>query len=298
MTICTTISIVGFLALSLLIGAAPAGAQALDGTAGDAPQFAQSLVEPTAPEEGAPSLDSPSVGAVAPTQEYAPVILTTVPAPMVVELFTSEGCSSCPPADAFMEDLTQRQYVLPLSFHVDYWDYIGWKDKFADPAFTNRQRAYAEAQGSSMVYTPQMIVAGAIDVVGSDRKAVDKALKSAYTRNTMYRIQVARDPQGRVMVQFPEASIGVPATVWLVTYQKSAESKVKAGENAGRDLMTYNVVRSLQKVGMWWGPATEIELKLDPVAKANSPDACAIIANQAEHGPIIAAAAFNFTKAW
>jgi hypothetical protein len=141
-------------------------------------------------------------------------------------------------------------------------------------------------------------VAGAIDVVGSDRKAVDKALKAAYTRNTMYRIHVARDPQGRVMVQFPEASIGVPATVWLVTYQKSAESKVKAGENAGRDLMTYNVVRSLQKVGMWWGPATEIELKLDPVAKANSPDACAIIANQAEHGPIIAAAAFNFTKAW
>ena len=235
---------------------------------------------------------------MAPKQEYAPIILTTVPAPMVVELFTSEGCSSCPPADALMGELAQRQYVLPLSFHVDYWDYIGWKDKFADPLFTNRQRAYAEAQGSSMVYTPQMIVAGAIDVVGSDRKAVEKALKTAYTRNTMYRIQVARDPKGRVVVQFPEAPIGVPATVWLVTYQKSAESKVKSGENSGRDLMTYNVVRSLQKVGMWYGPATEIELKLDPEAKANSPDACAIIANQAEHGPIIAAAAFNFTKAW
>ena len=90
----------------------------------------------------------------------------------------------------------------------------------------------------------------------------------------------------------------MPATIWLVTYQKVAESHVKAGENAGRSLKTYNVVRSLQKVGMWWGPATEIELKLDPAAKANSPDACAIIANQAEHGPIIAAAAFNFTKAW
>lgn len=297
MKICTTFSIAALMALSLLIGAAPAGAQALEGAEENAPRFGQSLVEPSAPDEGAPSLEAPSVGAVAP-QEYAPIILTTVPAPMVVELFTSEGCSSCPPADALLGELVERQYVLPLSFHVDYWDYIGWKDRFADPLFTARQRAYAEAQGSSMVYTPQMIVAGAIDVVGSDRKAVEKALKTAYTRNTMYRIQVGRDPKGRVVAQFPEAPIGVPATIWLVTYQKSAESRVKAGENSGRDLMTYNVVRSLQKVGMWYGPATEIELKLDPAAKANSPDACAIIANQAEHGPIIAAAAFNFTKAW
>jgi len=299
MRICTTFSSAVLVALSLLLGAVPAAAQALDGAEdGSAPRYGQSLIESTPPDEGAPAADSPSLGAVAPKQEYAPIILTTVPAPMVVELFTSEGCSSCPPADALMGELVQRQYVLPLSFHVDYWDYIGWKDEFADPLFTSRQRAYAEAQGSSMVYTPQMIVAGAIDVVGSDRKAVDKALSTAYTRNTMYRIQVARDPDGRVIVQFPEAPIGVPATVWLVTYEKSAESKVTAGENAGRDLMTYNVVRSLQKVGMWWGPATEIELKLDPAAKANSPDACAIIANQAEHGPIIAAAAFNFTKAW
>jgi hypothetical protein len=284
MKICTTFSIAALLALSLAFGAAPAGAQA--------------LVEPTAPDESAPTLESPSVGAVAPKADYAPIVLTTVPAPMVVELFTSEGCSSCPPADEFVEELAQRQFVLPLSFHVDYWDYIGWKDRFADPIFTARQRAYAAAQGTSMVYTPQMIVAGAIDVVGSDRKAVEKALKTAYTRNTMYRIQVARDPQGRVVVEFPDAQIGVPATVWLVTYQKSGESKVGAGENSGRKLMTYNVVRSLQKVGMWYGPAAEIELKLDPQAKANSPDACAIIANQAEHGPIIAAAAFNFTKAW
>jgi len=295
MRIWTAFSIAALVASGLLTGAAPAGAQAIEGSEGNAPRFGQSLV---APVEDGPNAEGPSVGALAPKQEYTPIILTTVPAPMVVELFTSEGCSSCPPADEFMEELAQRQYVLPLSFHVDYWDYIGWKDRFADPIFTSRQRAYAEAQGSSMVYTPQMIVAGAIDVVGSDRKAVEKALKTAYTRNTMYRIHVARDPEGRVVVQFPQAPIGVPATVWLVTYQKSAESKVKAGENTGRDLMTYNVVRSLQKVGMWYGAATEIELKLDPQAKANSPDACAIIANQAEHGPIIAAAAFNFTKAW
>ena len=297
MRICTTLSLAAVLALSLGLGAATARAQSLDGDAGSTgPGLGQSLVQPSVPDLDTPNVDTGALAA--PKQEYVPIVLSSVPAPMVVELFTAEGCSSCPPADALLGELAQRQYVLPLSFHVDYWDYIGWKDRFADPLFTRRQHAYAEAQGSSMVYTPQLIVAGAIDVVGSDRKAVEKALKIAYTRNTMYRIHVMREKDGRVVVQFPDAPIGVPATVWLVTYQRSEESHVKAGENAGRDLMTYNVVRSLQKVGMWTGPATEIELKLDQQAKANSPDACAIIANQAEHGPIIAAAAFNFAKAW
>jgi hypothetical protein len=207
------------LALGLLLGHASARAQSLDvdlnGTgSGNGPRVGQSLVQPASPDVDTGAL-------AAPKQEYVPIILSSVPAPMVVELFTSQGCSSCPPADAFLGELAQREDVIALAFHVDYWDYIGWKDKFADPLFTTRQRAYAEAQGSSMVYTPQMIVAGAIDVVGSDRKAVEKALKTAYTRNTMYRIQVGRDANGRVVVQFPEAPIGVPATVWLVNYRKS-----------------------------------------------------------------------------
>jgi hypothetical protein len=291
MRIFTTLSLVGFLGLGVAFGAASARAQSLEGnTTNNGPSLGQSLVQPSAP-------DADTDSTVEANHEYQ-VVLSTVPAPMVVELFTSEGCSSCPPADALLGELAQRQYVLPLSFHVDYWDYIGWKDRFADPLYTRRQYAYAQAQGSSMVYTPQMIVAGAIDVVGSDRKAVEKALKTAYTRNEMYGIHVKREDDGRVVAQFPEAPIGVPATVWLVTYQKSAQSHVKAGENAGRSLATYNVVRSLQKVGMWYGKATEIELKLDAVARANSPDACALIANQAENGPIVAAAAFNFDKAW
>ena len=290
MKIFATISLAAVLALGF--GATAARAQSAAGDEGTmGPSVGQSLVQPSSPDAGTGAL-------AAPKQEYQPITLSTVPAPMVVELFTSEGCSSCPPADALLGELAQRQYVLPLSFHVDYWDYIGWKDKFADPIYTRRQYAYAEAQGSSMVYTPQMIVAGAIDVVGSDRKAVEQALKTAYTRNAMYRIHVVREEDGRVMAEFPDAPIGVPATVWLVTYRKSEQSHVKAGENAGRNLMTFNVVRSLQKVGMWTGKATEIELKLDQAARANSPDACALIANQAEHGPIVAAAAFNFDKAW
>ena len=291
------------LTLALAAGSGAARAQTLDidlgGGGSGGPSYGQSLVEPGLPGSVDPGFDpaAPAAPDSTTAQEYTPVVLTTVPAPMVVELFTSEGCSSCPPADGLLGELTQRQYVLPLTFHVDYWDYIGWKDRFADPLFTERQRAYVEVQGSSMVYTPQMIVAGAIDVVGSDRKAVQKALKTAYTRNTMYRVQVARGNDGRVVARFPEAPIGVPATIWLLTYQKKADSQVKAGENAGRHLVTYNVVRSLKKVGMWFGPSTEIELKLDP-SKAGDPDACAIIANQAEHGPIIAAAAFNYASAW
>ena len=211
MRIRATILAAILLALGLVLGQA-ARAQSLDvdlDGAGNSngPRLGQSLVEPVSPRAGSPEVDT--VAPAEPEQSYVPIILSTVPAPMVVELFTSEGCSSCPPADELMEELAQRQFVLPLSFHVDYWDYIGWKDRFADPLFTARQRAYAGAQGSSMVYTPQMIVAGAIDVVGSDRKAVEKALKTAYTRNTMYRIRVARDPKGRVVAQFPGAGRAV-----------------------------------------------------------------------------------------
>lgn len=280
--------------VTVVLGALLAGPAAAQSLTGESEDGGSSLVQPFAP--GTPGQGGLTVET--PAHPYKPVVLTTMPAPIVVELFTSEGCSSCPPADSLLGELTERQYVLPLSYHVDYWDYIGWKDRFGDAKFTRRQYAYAEAQGSSMVYTPQMIVAGAIDVVGSDRKEVEKALKTAYTRNAMYRVHVMREDDGKVVAQFPEAPIGVPATIWLVTYQRSAESHVKAGENAGRSLMTYNVVRSLQKIGMWTGAATEIELKLDEQAKAAGPDACAIIANQAEHGPIVAAAGFKFENAW
>ena len=284
---------IGGAALAGFTLAALAGPAMAQNLTGETETGGSSLVQPFAPV-------SPGGGAQPKAQApgYKPIVLSTMPAPIVVELFTSEGCSSCPPADALLGELTQRQYVLPLSYHVDYWDYIGWKDRFGDPQFTRRQYAYAEAQGKQMVYTPQMIVAGAIDVVGSDRKAVEQALKTAYTRNAMYRVQILREDDGKVVAQFPEAPIGVPATIWLVTYQKNADSHVNAGENSGKHLQTYNVVRSLQKIGMWTGAATEIELDLDAAAKAASPDACAIIANQAEHGPIVAAAGFKFENAW
>ncbi len=222
------------------------------------------------------------------------VVLSTVPAPLVVELFTSEGCSSCPAADAILGDLKKRQFVLPLSYHLDYWDYIGWKDRFSRPEFLHRQQAYAKAQGTPLAYTPQMVVAGALQLLGTDREAIDKALETAFTRNTMYSIAVARKQDGGMIARFPQISETVPAAIWLVTYIKRAESTVTKGENAGKVLIGVNVVRSIRKIGQWKGEAFDLPVVLTEEEKQDRPDAIALLANQADFGPIIAAAAFDY----
>jgi hypothetical protein len=219
--------------------------------------------------------------------------------PVVVELFTSQGCSSCPPADSYLGQLSRRKDVLPLSYHVDYWDYIGWKDQFADPAYVGRQRAYAMTLGHHMVYTPQVVVAGAIDAQGADRAFIEQKIREAKARQRMYPLEVARDPQtGQVLLQLPEASLPVPATIWLVTYQYKDQAAIDRGVNTGRTLDSFNTVRSLQKVAVWNGHAATVPLQLDAKAKAAKPNACAIIANLADYGPVVAAVAFDFGDAW
>ncbi|HVM82619.1 MAG TPA: DUF1223 domain-containing protein [Candidatus Binatia bacterium] len=219
--------------------------------------------------------------------------------PVVIELFTSQGCSSCPAADSYLGQLAQRKDVLPLSYHVDYWDYIGWKDQFSDPAFVGRQRAYAMTLGHHMVYTPQIVVAGAADAQGANRAMIEQRIREAKARQRMYPIEVARDAAtGQVLLQLPEASLPVPATIWLVTYQYKDEAAVDSGENGGRKLDSFNTVRSLQKVAVWNGHAATLPLQLDDKAKARKPNGCAIIANLADYGPVVAAVAFDFDDAW
>jgi hypothetical protein len=219
--------------------------------------------------------------------------------PVVVELFTSQGCSSCPPADSYLGQLAQRKDVLPLSYHVDYWDYIGWKDQFADPAYVGRQRAYAMTLGHHMVYTPQVVVAGAVDAQGAERSVIEQKIREAKARQRMYPLEVARDPQsGEVLLELPEAPLPVPATIWLVTYQYKDKVAIDRGVNSGRTLDSFNTVRSLQKVGVWTGKAGTMALKLDDKAKAAKPNACAVFANLADYGPIVAAVAFDFGDAW
>ena len=227
-----------------------------------------------------------------------PVALETPSAPVVVELFTSEGCSTCAPANEYLRELSARRNLLPLSFHVDYWDYTGWKDRFADPAFAERQRAYAAARGKSMMYTPQMVIAGAIESVGTDRKAVEKALKKADRRHTMYDLSLAKDPQGGIHLGLPQAALSVPASLWLVTYVYQGATDIEAGENRGKHMITTNVVRTLRKVGMWDGRAEDRLISLNAAEIAAKPDACAIIANEAEFGPVVAAAAWEFKDLW
>lgn len=182
--------------------------------------------------------------AVAPTVEV-----------VVVELFTSEGCSSCPPADALLAELAGERAtgirVVALSEHVDYWDGPDWRDRFSSPLFTRRQEAYAHRLGLSSVYTPQLVVAGRTNALGSDRRAARAAIAAA-----------AREPSGRVAARIvpgaaAELSVavdatwpdGVPADVLVAVVQDRATTKVSGGENAGRTLEHVAVVRSLTVVG-------------------------------------------------
>jgi hypothetical protein len=256
--------------------------------------------EPVAPGSvPAANMPAPPVGLAAPAPQRQWIRPETESRPVVIELFTAQGCSNCPAADSYLGTLARRRDVLPLSFHVDYWDYIGWKDQFADPAFVGRQRAYAMTLGQHMVYTPQVVVGGASDAQGGNRAIIEQRIREAKARQRMYPLQVARDPQtGQVLLELPEAQLPVPATIWLVTYQYKDQAAIDRGENVGRKLESFNTVRSLQKVAVWNGHATTLPLKLDAKARAGNPNGCAIIANLADYGPVVAAIAFDFGDAW
>ncbi len=205
-------------------------------------------------------------------------------APAVVELFTSEGCSSCPPAEAYIGELTQRGDVLALTYHVDYWDDLGWRDRFALPSAVQRQRAYAKNLGLSSVYTPQAIIDGHQNFVGSDRFSIGKAL--AQPRNGAA-IDLSLQ-QGELRVGLP-AQQGVPESeVLLVAYQRTAVSPVARGENAGRTLREFNVVRELRTLGRWQGLKQEYRWRISSLPP-EATDAAVVVQGLGQ-APIIGAA--------
>ena len=213
---------------------------------------------------------------------FATVLATSVQAqeaPVVVELFTSQGCSSCPPADAFLTDLAhQRHDVLPLAFHVTYWDYLGWKDPYSLDAATARQREYARHLGEDGVYTPQMVVDGAKGFVGSSRAEGLSAIAGAARKQVP--VSVARDA-GSLLIMVG-AGVG-KAQVLLVGFDRTHETPVGRGENRGHTLLEFNVVRSLAPIGAWNGSA--VTLRQTPPAG----DGFAVLL-QAEDGRILGAA--------
>lgn len=189
-------------------------------------------------------------------EDPAPAAAPTV----LVELFTSQGCNACPPADALLAALAAEEGIVALSLHVDYWDYLGWRDSFGRPENTRRQKAYAAEDNARSIYTPQMIVQGRWRRVGSDVAAVRAAIETARARDARVVLELtAREDHVIVRVR-PLGTLSFETTgvLHLVTYDRPQTVRIDRGENAGRDITYVNVVRDWMKLGYWDGTAERV----------------------------------------
>ena len=208
----------------------------------------------------------------------------------VIELYTSQGCSSCPRADALLKRYIARPDVIALSFNVDYWDYLGWKDTLGKAAYSKRQRAYARARGDGKVYTPQVVANGLDHAVGSIKPQVDRALNKSADRLSGYRVgmELQNDQSNFVIKVAAGTKPSKPATIYIAAVDPAVTVKIKGGENHGRKITYHNVVRSMMPVGMWTGEATTIRLRRQDVLAAGGKK-CAVLLQAANAGPILAA---------
>jgi hypothetical protein len=211
---------------------------------------------------------------------------------VVVELFTSQGCNACPPADALMEELCRGRDVLGISYNIDAWDYLGWRDTLARPEFTRRQRMYAKARGDDAVYTPQMVINGRRHVVGNAREKVLAAIMEEEKAGGCQKVPLSMRRAAQALdIEIGEnaAFAGREATLWLVTMREKVRVKIRRGENRGRAITYHHVARRIVPAGMWHGKATRLSLPLGEIM-ADKADLCAAILQLGTHGPIIAAA--------
>lgn len=213
------------------------------------------------------------------------------PRPVVAELFTSQGCSSCPPADAYLGELAARDDVIALAYHIDYWDYIGWPDPFADPAFTARQRGYRPRLRNGSIYTPQMVIDGEDDAVGSRTWQVDALIAERLEARPADRFSIpvhAALDAGALRIEIPDADIRGRAEVHMVAYDARHVTEVRRGENHGRTLTDYNVVRELRTVARYDGTGGTVTV--EPGAWSDRVGGVAVLLQQRDHGPIWGAA--------
>jgi hypothetical protein len=214
----------------------------------------------------------------------------------VVELFTSQGCSSCPPADALLGRLAEEPELVALSFSVDYWDYLGWRDTLGSPANSERQRNYAKARGDGRVYTPQIVVDGVAHVNGADENAVVDAVKIAERRLADAKVQVSMRAEGDALVidvgAAPEGSDRRTATVWLAIAKEVEKVAVARGENHGRELTYHHPVREFTPIGMWHGEAMTFRLPLKDL-KTMGGDCMFALLQVENSGPILGAAEYE-----
>ena len=189
----------------------------------------------------------------------------------VVELFTSQGCSSCPPADQIIGELAQDPAVIALSMPIDYWDYLGWKDTLADSRFSARQKAYSQMRGDREVYTPQVVVNGSAQVIGSDRAGIESAIADTKKADGVMSALVSMTVSGKqINVSIAGSGEGLgPAhgEVWICSISKAVPISIGRGENSGREITYHNVVRNLLKVGDWDGTAGSWTVPLENISR-------------------------------
>ncbi len=203
---------------------------------------------------------------------------------VVVELYTSQGCSSCPPADKLFAQLSDRDDVLPLALHVDYWDYIGWKDSFADPAYADRQRAYAKHAGVRTVYTPQMIIGGIDHLVGNRSMELGELIEKHGSLPPVIELSIARSGNTLAIIAQP-ARVDGPVIVQLVRYMPEQTVQIGRGENAGRTITYTNIVTDWRAIERW---TAQEPLSMNVAISGDDP--VAVILQEEGPGPVLAAA--------
>ncbi|HEY0567849.1 MAG TPA: DUF1223 domain-containing protein [Xanthobacteraceae bacterium] len=195
----------------------------------------------------------------------------------VVELFTSQGCSSCPAADKLLGELMKDPGIVAMSVPIDYWDYLGWKDTLASPAHTARQRGYAKMRGDRQVYTPQVVINGSLHVLGSDKAAIERAIAASRRSTASMSLAVTLMASGDTLsVTIPDGKPERSAEVWLCAITKTVPVEIARGENRGRTVTYHNVARRWQKLGDWTGKAVTWNVPLSDI-KAAQGDAAAVL---------------------
>jgi len=218
----------------------------------------------------------------------------------VVELFTSQGCSSCPAADKLLSELQADPAFLPLSLAIDYWDYLGWKDTLAIPGHTVRQRGYSQMRGDREIYTPQAVINGVAQAIGSDRAGIESAVAQSYTTAAPLSVPInVTVAGGRVVIKLPAHDQAAGSEVWLCPITASVSVGIGRGENRGRTITYTNVVRRWIKLGNWDGKSETFTVPVDAI-KVDSVDSVAVIlqnGSSTQPGAILGAALTSLTQA-
>ncbi|MCC5964381.1 MAG: DUF1223 domain-containing protein [Rhodobacteraceae bacterium] len=209
--------------------------------------------------------------------------------PVLVELFTSQGCAACPPADALLDRLADRDDVIALALHVDYWDYIGWADSFGKSQFSDRQKGYARARGRASVYTPQMIIGGMDEVKGSAERSVMGTLDEHLSRRNPHgAVRLRLTPEGDDQFEIEAVAhdgLRYAVDVHVVRYIDSERVDIHGGENNGRSVLYRNIVTSWRSLGAWDGSSTFRQR-----VTAEGDEALVIVIQEQGHGAVLAAA--------